>query len=68
MATLLTSAQVVDLLKARKGGRSLPAFAKEIGCSPGFLWMVLNGERGPGDEMLDYLKLTRVSMYQRKGD
>ena len=68
MAALLTAAQVVALLAARKGGRSRRAFAKEIGCTAAFLSMVLRGERGPGDEMLDYLKLERVPMYQRKGD
>jgi hypothetical protein len=64
--TYLTPKDVVALLCAHRGGKTLKQFAEEVGCSFQFMAAVLRGKRNPGDAMLDYLKLDKVVVYQKK--
>lgn len=71
MNRYLTLKEVTDLLKAARGGKTLADFAEEISeksgipCSFQYLSQVLKGLKGPGDAMLKYLKLEKVTVYQR---
>jgi transcriptional regulator with XRE-family HTH domain len=51
-----TSAELVDLLKQRQGGLTVPQYAAEIGISVSMLGNILGGFRSPGNEaVLKYL-------------
>lgn len=63
--TYLSTKEVVTLLCAHRGGKTLKEFAEEVGCSFQFMAAVLRGKRNPGDAMLEYLKLDRVVVYQK---
>lgn len=63
---LLTAEEVVKLLCAHRGGKTLKQFSEEVGCSFQFMAKVLRGQRNPGDAMLDYLKLNKVVVYQKR--
>ena len=67
MPELLTSDDVLDLLVARRASRTLEEFAEEVGVSYQFLGHILRKARPPGKEVLKYLGLKRVILYQRNG-
>ncbi len=50
----------VEMLAARRGDRTLKAFAAEVNCSEAYLCMVLNKKREPGPRVLKFLGLARV--------
>lgn len=67
MNHFITPEEVVVMLKAHRGGKTLEEFSEEVGCSFQFMSLVLRGMRGPGSSMLKYLKLEKVVVYQRSG-
>lgn len=58
---------VTELEKRLNGGNQYE-MAKEMGVSPAYLSMVLNGTKPPAKSVLDYLGLERVKSitYRRK--
>jgi transcriptional regulator with XRE-family HTH domain len=50
----------LQMLRERQGGRSLRAFAREIGVSPMYLSDLYHGRREPGPTILSYLQLEKV--------
>lgn len=51
-----SSEELVDLLKQRQGGLTIPQYAAEIGLSVSMLGNILGGFRSPGNEaVLKYL-------------
>lgn len=51
-----TAEELVELLRQRKGGLSVPQYAREIGMSVSMLGNILGGFRSPGNEaVLKYL-------------
>lgn len=61
---------VLAELKKQQGGRSLRAFAEEVGCSAAYLSDVFKGQRQPGPKLLDHLGVERrtqvVTTYVKK--
>lgn len=49
----------IELLKKRKGVKSLRTFAKEIPCSAAYLSDVMRGARPAGPRILTYLGIER---------
>jgi hypothetical protein len=65
MADYLTSDQVVAMLEAKRGDRTLEEFADEVGVSYQFLGHIFRRVRAPGREVLRYLGLRRIILYQK---
>lgn len=61
----LTSEEIVAMLRAKRGGKTLKQFADEIGCTFQFVSQVFHGVRIPGGEMLDYLGIEKVTVYRK---
>jgi hypothetical protein len=59
MATVLKDEDVVRVLQEVRGKTPLRKFAKEIGCSAGYLCDVLKQKHGPGFTIMKYLGLER---------
>lgn len=49
----------IQMLRARRKGRTLKAFSEEIGCTEGYLSLLLNGHREPGAKIMEYLGLKK---------
>jgi len=60
-ATAISRDQVLNELGARRGGRTLEQMAAEVGVSFQYLAKVLSGERVPGDKVLEWLGLRKVT-------
>ena len=56
----VTRAEINEMIRYRKGKRSLREFAKDIGLSAAYLSDVLRGNREPGPTLLTFLRLTCV--------
>jgi len=65
--TYLTEKQVVDLLRAKKGSQTQAEIASRMGISMQYLGHILRGIRSPGQKVLKYLGLKKVTLYQRNG-
>lgn len=54
--TIMTWAEVIELIKAEQGSKSVRAFALEMGVTPAYLGAVLTDppNRSPGKKILDY--------------
>ena len=50
-------------LEKRRGGRTWKDLAKEIGCTPPLLSMVLNGKRTPPRRILEFLGIEEKTVY-----
>lgn len=57
----LTEQQVVAELESMKGSLTLQEFSASIGVSFQYLAKVLNGERTPGDKILEYMGIVKRS-------
>ena len=57
--------QVVSLLEIKRGDRTLEEFAEEVGVSYQFLGHIFRKVRPPGKDVLRYLGLRKVTLYQR---
>jgi transcriptional regulator with XRE-family HTH domain len=57
----------VEMLAARKAGKTMRELAQEIGCSAPYVNDVLKRKRAPGPSILKYLGLTAVKtvVYKR---
>lgn len=56
---ILTSSDVIALLRKQQGKRRQKDFAEQIGISPAYLSDVYQGRRDPGPAVLDFLKLMK---------
>lgn len=67
--TALTRHQVIELLKAKRGSRTLESIAAEIGVTFQYLGHVIDdGTRTPGEKVLKWLGLREVKgvWYERE--
>jgi len=64
MSDYLTVDQVVSLLEARRGDRTLEQFAAEVGVSYQYLGHIFRRVRSPGRDVLKYLGLKKITLYQ----
>ena len=60
MTRTYTEAEVVEMLKAEQGERSLREFAEALGISPSYLSDIYLGKRAPGPAVLDQMELEKV--------
>ena len=61
--------EVVELLKAEQGDRSLRQFAEQLGISASYLSDIYLGKRSPGPAVLEVIgmeKVTTETSYQKK--
>jgi len=65
MSDYLTIDDVRQLLQSRQGDRTQEDLAREIGISYQFLGHILRGVRSPGKDVLKFLGLRKLTVYQR---
>jgi transcriptional regulator with XRE-family HTH domain len=65
MAKVLSSEQVIGLLKKRQGRRPNTELAVELGISKQYLGDVLRGRRDPGPPILKALGIKRVFVLEK---
>lgn len=65
MAKILSSEQVLQLLKKRQGNRPNTELAAELGISKQYLGDVLRGRRDPGPPILKALGIKKVFVLEK---
>ena len=69
MARTYTENEVVEMLKAEQGDRSLRQFAEDLNISASYLSDIFLGKRSPGPAVLQVLNMERVeceTKYRKK--
>ena len=69
MAKLLSSDDVIGLMKRKQGTRTMRGFSRDLGLSVAYLSDFYHGRRMPGPAILKHLGVEKVEtelMYRRK--
>lgn len=59
----MAQVNVIHELEKRRGERTWQEVAAEIGCTPAYLSMVLNGKRSAGRKITAYLQIQEKTVY-----
>jgi transcriptional regulator with XRE-family HTH domain len=61
--TIISKDDIIAMMKAEQGDRSLRSLAKKLGVSPGYISEIYSGGRNPGEAVLDYFDIGLTRNY-----